>query len=55
MSRKGNCLDDAAMESFFAVLKSELFHLEKFDSVDALRDAPLITFITIITTESNSN
>jgi putative transposase len=38
MSRKGNCLDNAAMESFFAVLKSEFFYLNKFDSVDELRD-----------------
>lgn len=39
MSRRGNCLDNAAMESFFAVLKSELFYLNKFESVDALRDS----------------
>lgn len=38
MSRKGNCYDNAAMESFFGVLKSEFFYLNKFDSVDALRD-----------------
>ena len=38
MSRKGNCLDNAAMESFFAVLKSEFFYLNKFDGVDQLRD-----------------
>ena len=38
MSRKGNCYDNAAMESFFAVLKSEFFYLNRFDSVDALRD-----------------
>jgi putative transposase len=37
MSRKGNCLDNAAMESFFAVLKSEFFYLNKFSSVDELR------------------
>lgn len=37
MSRKGNCLDNAAMEIFFAVLKSECFYLNKFDSVDALQ------------------
>ena len=37
MSRKGNCLDNAAMESFFAVLKSEYFHLNKFGSVDELQ------------------
>jgi len=39
MSRKGNCYDNAAMESFFGVLKSEFFYPNKFDSVDALRDA----------------
>ncbi|MGO4612421.1 DDE-type integrase/transposase/recombinase, partial [Variovorax sp. 2RAF20] len=27
MSRKGNCLDNAAMESFFGILKSEFFYL----------------------------
>jgi putative transposase len=37
MSRKGNCIDNAAMESFFAVLKSECFYLSKFSSVDALQ------------------
>jgi putative transposase len=37
MSRKGNCLDNAAMESFFAVLKSEFFHLNKFTSVAELQ------------------
>lgn len=37
MSRKGNCLDNAAMESFFATLKSEFFYLNKFGSVEELR------------------
>lgn len=37
MSRKGNCLDNAAMESFFAVLKSEFFHLNKFSTVEELQ------------------
>jgi putative transposase len=37
MSRKGNCLDNAAMESFFAVLKSELFYLQRFNSVEELQ------------------
>jgi len=36
MSRKGNCLDNAAMESFFGTLKSEFFYLNKFESVDRL-------------------
>lgn len=33
MSRKGNCLDNAAMESFFATLKTELFYTRKFSSI----------------------
>ena len=44
MSRKGNCLDNAAMESFFATLKSEFFYLEKFNSVEQLK-AGLKTYI----------
>jgi len=38
MSRKGNCLDNAAMESFFATLKSEFFYPGHFDSIDTLRE-----------------
>lgn len=34
MSNKGNCLDNAAMESFFAVLKSEFLYLQKFSSIE---------------------
>lgn len=30
MSRKGNCFDNAAMESFFGTLKAEYFHLTDF-------------------------
>lgn len=37
MSRKGNCLDNAAMESFFAVLKTEFFYLNKFSSIEELK------------------
>lgn len=36
MSRKGNCLDNAAMESFFGTLKSELFYLKRFETVEEL-------------------
>lgn len=39
MSRKGNCLDNAAMESFFGTLKSELFYLQKWQSVEQLKEA----------------
>ena len=34
MSRKGNCLDNAIIENFFGLLKSELLYLQSFDSVD---------------------
>jgi putative transposase len=34
MSRKGNCFDNAVMENFFGHLKSELFYLKKFDSME---------------------
>ena len=34
MSRKGNCLDNAVMENFFGLLKSELLYLQEFDSMD---------------------
>ena len=39
MSRKGNCLDNAAMESFFGTLKSEFFYLNEFTDVEQLRQA----------------
>lgn len=34
MSRKATCLDNAVAENFFGLLKTELFYLEKFDSLD---------------------
>ena len=34
MSRKGNCLDNAVMENFFGLLKSELLYLQNFDSLE---------------------
>ena len=37
MSRKGNCLDNAPIESFFATLKAEFFYLNKFSSIDELQ------------------
>lgn len=39
MSRKGNCLDNAAMESWFATLKTECFYLERYDSIEQLKKA----------------
>ena len=34
MSRKGNCLDNAVMENFFGLLKSELLYLQEFESIE---------------------
>ncbi|SFX42984.1 Integrase core domain-containing protein, partial [Thermoactinomyces sp. DSM 45891] len=34
MSRKGNCLDNAVIENFFGLLKSELLYLHTFVSMD---------------------
>ena len=36
MSRRGNCFDNAVIESFFGTLKTEYFHLEKLGDVDEL-------------------
>ena len=37
MSRKGNCLDNAVMENFFGILKSELLYLQKFESMEQFK------------------
>ncbi|RZK92769.1 MAG: IS3 family transposase [Pedobacter sp.] len=37
MSRKGNCLDNAVIENFFSIIKSELFYLNKYDDIEELR------------------
>ncbi|USZ15914.1 IS3 family transposase [Moraxella sp. FZFQ2102] len=43
MSRKGNCLDNAVIESFFGTLKEEIFfhdkHQRRFTSIDELKQA----------------
>jgi transposase InsO family protein len=39
MSRKGNCLDNAPMESFFGSLKNELVHRTRFKTRDEARRA----------------
>jgi len=33
---RGNCCDNAAMESFFGTLKAEFYYLNKFDNLDEL-------------------
>ena len=37
MSRKGNCWDNAPMESFFGTLKTELVHHSEYPNRDAAR------------------
>ncbi|MEZ8144263.1 transposase, partial [Enterovibrio sp. FF113] len=36
MSRKGNCLDNAVAENFFALLKTEICHNQRFEDADDL-------------------
>ena len=38
MSQKGNCLDNAIMENFFGLLKSELLYLREFKDINEFRD-----------------
>ncbi|HYK75762.1 MAG TPA: IS3 family transposase [Daejeonella sp.] len=37
MSRKGNCLDNAVIENFFGIIKSELFYLKKYSDIKELK------------------
>lgn len=37
MSRKGNCYDNAMMENFFGIMKSELLYLQKFKDMDEFK------------------
>jgi transposase InsO family protein len=44
MSRKGNCLDNAVIENFFGILKTELLYTQKFTSIEHFK-AELIDYI----------
>ena len=37
MSRKGNCLDNAVMENWFGIMKTEFFYQKKFDDVQSFK------------------
>jgi transposase InsO family protein len=37
MSRKGNCLDNAVMENWFGIMKSEFFYQKKFADVQSFK------------------
>jgi transposase InsO family protein len=34
MSRKGNCYDNAVIENFFGILKSEFLYTQEFESIE---------------------
>lgn len=54
MSPKGNCLDNAATESFLGTLKSESFYLNKFVDIAALKSGLRRYIATTIISASNS-
>ena len=37
MSRKGNCLDNAVMENWFGIMKTEFFYQKKFEDVQSFK------------------
>ena len=37
MSRKGNCLDNAVMENFFGIMKTELLYLQEFSNMEVFK------------------
>ena len=37
MSRKGNCLDNAVMENWFGIMKTEFYYQEKFENIDLFK------------------
>ena len=39
MSRRGNCLDNAVMENFFGLLKSEMFYGQTFETMEGFLGA----------------
>ena len=49
MSRKGNCLDNAAAENFFGLLKSELFICKSSTPCNTSNKSLLTIWTTTIT------
>jgi putative transposase len=37
MSRKGNCYDNAVIENFFGILKSEFLYTQEFDNIEQFK------------------
>ncbi|GAB6926941.1 hypothetical protein JCM10914A_09240 [Paenibacillus sp. JCM 10914] len=38
MSRKGNCYDNAVIENFFGILKSEFLYYKSFENVEHFKE-----------------
>ena len=57
MSRKGNCLDNAIIENFFGTLKSELFYIKKFKTIEELKQEieQYINYYNNVRIKSNLN
>ena len=57
MSRKGNCLDNAIIENFFGILKSELFYIKKFKTIEELKQEieQYINYYNNVRIKSNLN
>ena len=47
MSRKGNCYDNAAMESFFSTLKIELVYAQEVDLTHDIARTSLVDYIEV--------
>ena len=54
MSRKGNCLDNAVIENFFGLLKSELLYLQEFESMEHFK-RELIEYLDYYNNRNTSN
>ena len=39
MSRKGNCIDNAAMENFFGIMKQEMYYVTVYYGYEDLKEA----------------
>ena len=37
MSRKGNCLDNAIMENWFGIMKTEFFYRKRFETIESFK------------------
>jgi putative transposase len=54
MSRKGNCWDNAMMESFFGILKREMVHHKRFGMRQEAKDT-IFDYIEVFYNRSRSH